>query len=71
MMSDQSKTPKKQEREADYTWNPEQMLDTIMKGQETIENNWTKKGLQKLTNEILDNFKEYGGINHLGGRDLP
>jgi len=71
MKPDKLNTPKKQEQEADYTWDPDTMLDALLKGQKAIEDDWTEKGLPKLTNEILENFQKYGGINHLGGKDLP
>lgn len=71
MKSDQSENFEEQGQEASYVWSPEQMLETIMKGQETIEDNWVDEGLPKLADEIMENYKKYGGINHLGGKDLP
>ncbi len=71
MKLNQSKNFKEQDQEALYVWSPEQMLETIMKGQETVEDNWVEEGLPKLTDEIMENYKKYGGINHLGGKDLP
>jgi serine O-acetyltransferase len=47
------------------------MLETIMKGQETVADNWVEEGLPKLADEIMENYKNYGGINRLEGNDLP
>ena len=70
MKPDQSKNFE-QDQEASYAWSPEQMLETIMKGQETLEDNWVEEGLPKLVDKIMENYVEHGGINHLEGRDLP
>ena len=47
------------------------MLDMIMRGQETAENDWPEKGLPKLVDKIMENYETHGGIDHLEGRDLP
>ena len=47
------------------------MLEMIMKGQETIEDNWVEESLPKLVDEIMENYETYVGMSHLGGRDLP
>jgi serine O-acetyltransferase len=47
------------------------MLEMIMKGQETLEDNWVQEGLPKLVDEIMENYERYVGISHLEGRDLP
>ena len=58
-------------RESAFAWNPEKMLETIMKGIDTTEENWVEKGLPKLVDEIMENYEIHGGINHLEGKDLP
>jgi len=65
------KSPEEQGKESAYAWSPEQMLEMIMKGQETMEDKWVEEGLPKLVDEIMENYERYGGINHLEGRDLP
>jgi serine O-acetyltransferase len=57
--------------ESSYCWNPEHTLEMIMKGQETIDNDWAEKGLPKLVDEIMENYEKYVGMSHLEGQDLP
>ena len=76
MCCDRSATAKdeKKLREQDawsYSWNPEQMLDRLMKDQGTMDDKWIEEGLPKLVDEIMENYEEQGGINHLEGKDLP
>jgi serine O-acetyltransferase len=54
-----------------YTWNPEKMLDALMKGQEKLENNWVENGLPRLVDTIMENYETFGGMDHLSGKDLP
>jgi serine O-acetyltransferase len=54
-----------------YCWTPEKMLDALMKGQESLENNWAETGLPLLVDEILRNYETFGGMDHLEGKDLP
>ena len=57
--------------ESSYCWNPEHTLEMIMKGQETIDNDWAEEGLPKLVDEIMENYETYVGMSHLEGQDLP
>src|SRR3990170_4078148 len=57
--------------ESSYCWNPEHTLEMIMKGQETIDNDWVEEGLPKLVDEIMENYETYVGMSHLEGQDLP
>jgi serine O-acetyltransferase len=54
-----------------YCWIPEKMLEALMKGQESLENNWPETGLPRLVDEILRNYEIFGGMDHLEGKDLP
>ncbi len=54
-----------------YSWNPEKILDTLMKNHEKIEENWVEKGLPKLVDDIIRNYETFGGMDHLEGKDLP
>ena len=54
-----------------YCWNPEKMLEALMKGQESLENNWAETGLPLLVDKIMRNYETFGGMDHLGGKDLP
>ena len=47
------------------------MLKMMMNGKEIIKDNWLEEGIPKIIDEILTNYDEYGGINHLEGNDLP
>src|SRR3972149_1819656 len=70
----QSQPKKSREQEnnaATYAWNPEKMLDTLMKNHETVEKDWVEKGLPKLVDDILLNYETFGGMDHLEGKDLP
>ena len=58
------------ERKAD-PWDPELMLEKLIKGEETFDDKWEEKSLPKLVDMMIDNYKQYGGINHLEGKDLP
>lgn len=74
-MSDtQRRQPAKQIKcvdEKSYTWSPEKMLNAIIAGQEKLENNWVEKGLPLLVENIIKNYKNFGGMDHLSGKDLP
>jgi hypothetical protein len=54
-----------------YCWNPKKMLEALMKGQESWENNWAETDLPLLVDEILRNYETFGGMDHLAGKDLP
>jgi serine O-acetyltransferase len=54
-----------------YCWNPEKMLDALMKGKKSLENNWSETGVPLLVDEIIRNYETFGGMDHLEGKDLP
>jgi serine O-acetyltransferase len=47
------------------------MLEALMKGQESLENNWAETGLPLLVDKIMRNYETFGGMDHLEGKDLP
>lgn len=47
------------------------MLEMILKGQETLKDNWVEAGLPHLVDTILENYQTIVGLSHLEGRDLP
>jgi serine O-acetyltransferase len=53
------------------SWSPESMLDALMQNHEKVEQDWVEKGLPKIVDEMICNYQKYGGMDHLGGRDLP
>jgi serine O-acetyltransferase len=60
-----------QTREEMYCWNPEKMLDTLLKNQEKVEENWPETGLPTLVDGIVGSYEAIGGMDHLEGKDLP
>ncbi len=52
-------------------WNPDRMLDALMRNQEKVEQGWVEKGVPKLVDQIMANYEKFGGMDHLEGRDLP
>jgi len=73
--SDRPQQGKRENRENQdtetYCWTPEKMLEALMKGQESLENNWAETGLPLLVDKILRNYETFGGMDHLIGKDLP
>jgi serine O-acetyltransferase len=60
-----------QTREEMYCWNPEKMLDTLLKNQEKVEEKWPETGLPTLVDDIVGSYDAIGGMDHLEGKDLP
>ena len=60
-----------QSREEQYCWNPEKMLDTLLKNQEKVEEKWPETGLPTLVDDIVGSYEAIGGMDHLEGKDLP
>ena len=52
-------------------WNPEKMLDALMKEKRGVDRNWSETGLPSLVEKIMDNYEAFGGMDHLEGKDLP
>ncbi len=52
-------------------WNPDRMLDTLMRNSNHVEQDWVVKGLPKLVDDMLVSYERFGGMDHLEGRDLP
>jgi serine O-acetyltransferase len=60
-----------QSREETYCWNPEKMLDELLKTHKKVEKKWPETGLPKLVDKIMKSYETVGGLDHLEGRDLP
>ncbi|MCK5625589.1 hypothetical protein KAI11_01915, partial [Candidatus Bathyarchaeota archaeon] len=60
-----------QDINANYSWSSEHMLDLVLRKQEVLEENWVEKVIPKLVDKILKNYKKYGSLNYLEGKDLP
>jgi serine O-acetyltransferase len=52
-------------------WNPDRMIDALMRNHDHVDENWVEKGLPKLVDDVMNSYKEVGGMDHLEGRDLP
>jgi serine O-acetyltransferase len=60
-----------QTREETYCWNPDKMLEALLKNQEKVEEKWPETGLPKLVDDIIGSYETIGGMDHLKGKDLP
>ncbi len=60
-----------QTREETYCWNPDKMLDALLKNQEKVEEKWPETGLPKLVDDIIESYETIGRMDHLEGKDLP
>ena len=47
------------------------MLDTLMRNNQTVEQDWVLKGVPTLVDDIMVSYHKFGGMDHLEGRDLP
>jgi serine O-acetyltransferase len=46
-------------------------VDTLLRNNEAVEKNWIEAGLPKLVGDVVENYRTFGGMDHLEGRDLP
>jgi len=60
-----------QTRDEAYCWNPDKMLETLLRNQEKVEKEWPETGLPRLVEDIISNYETIGGMDHLEGKDLP
>src|SRR3990172_7631073 len=68
----QSQPKKKENTEITaQCWNPEKMVEALMKGPKSLNRDWSEKGLRQLVDEIVNNYETFGGMDHLEGKDLP
>jgi serine O-acetyltransferase len=54
-----------------FCWNPEKMLDELLKNQDKVEEKWLGTRLPKLVDDIIGSYETIGGMDHLEGKDLP
>lgn len=62
---------RKRRRYLSEAWNPEKMLEMILKGQEKVRGDWLEKGLPKLVDKLMKNYLKHESIDHIEGKDLP
>jgi serine O-acetyltransferase len=60
-----------QARKDKYCWNPEKMLDTLLKTKKRVKEEWLEIGLPRIVDGIVKNYETIGGMDHLEGKDLP
>ena len=68
---DQSKKKNENLEPAAHCWNPERMVDALIKEQKSLDANWSETGLPRLVDKIINNYQTFGGMDHLEGKDLP
>jgi len=47
------------------------MLNALMSNHDHVDEDWVEKGLPKLVDDVMNSYREVGGMDHLEGRDLP
>lgn len=52
-------------------WTSRKTLELLVTSEEFDEDSWLKDGIPKLVDKIIENYKEYGGINQSGEMELP
>jgi serine O-acetyltransferase len=52
-------------------WSPDRMLNALMSNHDHVDEDWVEKGLPKLVDDVMNSYREVGGMDHLEGRDLP
>ncbi len=52
-------------------WNPDRMLEVLMKNNHNVERDWMVQGIPKLVDDILVSYERFGSMEHIEGRDLP
>jgi serine O-acetyltransferase len=63
---------KSSEKQPDeITWNPQAMVDKLLNSEVKAPINWVDEGLPKLVDEVIINYRTFGGMDHLEGKDLP
>jgi serine O-acetyltransferase len=53
------------------SWNPDRIIDTLIRNTHNVEQDWVVKGLAKLVDDVMISYVKFGGMDHLEGRDLP
>ena len=62
---------KKKSCEEYECWNPDKMLEVLMRNHQHSEEKWVETGLPNLVDRIVTNYHTCGGMDHLEGKDLP
>lgn len=56
---------------APQSWNPDKMVDALLKAPKSTGHDWSEKALPLLVEKIMHNYQTFGGMDHLEGKDLP
>ena len=52
-------------------WDPDKILETLMKNHKDNEEKWVENSLSTLVDKMVTNYHTLGGMDHLEGKDLP
>jgi serine O-acetyltransferase len=55
----------------EHPWTPGKTVDALLKETKELDINWSVTELPRLVDNIMSNYQNFGGMNHLEGRDLP
>jgi len=61
----------KSKKEWEYNWTSERLMEKILNEHDIEDETWIEEGIPLLVNEIIENYRTYGSIDHLEGKDLP
>jgi serine O-acetyltransferase len=53
------------------TWTPGKMVDALLNETRRLDMNWSVTELPRLVDSIMNNYQNFGGMDHLEGRNLP
>ncbi len=53
------------------TWAQNRMVDELMKEPTPLQHDWINTELPRLVDNIMKNYENFGGMDHLEGKDLP
>jgi serine O-acetyltransferase len=62
---------KKRSPDGSDCWNPDKMIEVLMRDHHHCEEHWVEEGLPNLVDNIMANYETFGGMDHLEGKDLP
>jgi serine O-acetyltransferase len=65
------RSKKPQNPQEEFCWDPEKMLNTLLKNHEDTGKKGFETGLPKLVDSVTESYETFGGMDHLEGKDLP
>jgi serine O-acetyltransferase len=68
----QKKKPEEENKKIiDHCWTSGELVDALLKETGRLDTNWSVEGLPRLVDNIMNNYENFGGMDHLEGKDLP